>query len=152
MQNELHHGASRFVSVVQMKRLELGDYLVIAEAITRIPADALWRIPGLVGRVESALAAPFAGFGTVEIYRTLPLKAAVLCSRLNRNHPLPDGNKRAAYLSMLEFIDRNGWRWRPVAPTAERAEAVERLAGGVMTEREFASWIERQVERGAANG
>jgi hypothetical protein len=31
-----------------------------------------------------------------------------------KNHPLPDGNKRAAFLTMVEFIERNGLEW--VAP------------------------------------
>jgi prophage maintenance system killer protein len=30
---------------------------------------------------------------------------------LAKNHPLPDGNKRAAYLAMIEFLARNGQRF-----------------------------------------
>jgi prophage maintenance system killer protein len=45
---------------------------------------------------DSALHAPRAGFGGVEFYPDVPMKAAVLCAHLVWNHPLPDGNKRVA--------------------------------------------------------
>jgi death on curing protein len=35
-------------------------------------------------------------------------KAAVLTCRLAWNHPLLDGNKRAAWASLLLFVDLNG--------------------------------------------
>src|SRR5438093_10892027 len=47
---------------------------------------------------------PQASFGGEEFYAGIATKAAVLCSRLVRNHPLPDGNKRAGYLAMREFL------------------------------------------------
>jgi hypothetical protein len=40
------------------------------------------------------------------------LKAAVLVEHLARNHPLPNGNKRAAFLSVWLFLEVNG---RPFA-------------------------------------
>jgi len=128
-----------------MERVELDDYLLIAEALTGLDAHALANAPQVVARAESALAAPFASFDGVEFYDGLVLKAAVLCSRLNRNHPLPDGNKRAAYLSMIEFIRRNDGLWVPRADVDERAEMVERLAADDVTEDEFAAWVGDQV-------
>ena len=38
-------------------------------------------------------------------------KAAVLLERLARNHPLPDGNKRAAWVALRVFIEVNEWTW-----------------------------------------
>ena len=35
----------------------------------------------------------------------------MLVVHLVKNHPLLDGNKRAAYLAMLEFLARNGRRF-----------------------------------------
>jgi prophage maintenance system killer protein len=35
-------------------------------------------------------------------------RAAIVCSRIIRNHPLPDGNKRASYLCMLIQLERAG--------------------------------------------
>lgn len=51
---------------------------------------------------ESALNAPAAAYGGVEFYPEPHQKAAVLYSRLVRNHPLPDGNKRVAFICMIE--------------------------------------------------
>lgn len=45
---------------------------------------------------DSALHAPQAGFGDVDLYPDFVDKAAVLLVRLPMNHPLPDGNKRTA--------------------------------------------------------
>lgn len=128
-----------------MERLELEDFLLLAEAVTGINAAALAAAPHVVARAESALAAPFAEFGGVEAYPGVPTKAAVLCSRLLRNHPLPDGNKRVAYLCMIELIRRNGWDWTPIASPSERATMVERLAARELTEDEFAGWLEQQI-------
>lgn len=45
--------------------------------------------------------------GSVELYPELATKADVLCSRIIRNHPLPDGNKRVGCVALLELIARN---------------------------------------------
>jgi len=121
----------------------VGDYLLIAEAILDIDADRLKRTANLA-LVESALAAPFAGFGNHELHPETATKAAILCSRLVRNHPLPDGNKRIAYICMREFIARNDRHWhRP--PDDEAAEMVERLASREISEHEFVAWTVRHI-------
>ena len=49
--------------------------------------------------------------------RVLPrpdTKAGVLLVHLTKNHPLPDGNKRAAYLAMIQFLPATGGSsWPP---------------------------------------
>lgn len=70
--------------------LELGDYLIIAEALLGTPVEDLARLDR-IGLAESALAAPAAGFGDVEAYPDFIAKATVLCWHLVKNHPLPDG-------------------------------------------------------------
>jgi death-on-curing protein len=127
-----------------MEMLCLADFLLIAESISGIEAKRLERMPGMT-RAESALAAPRAGFGDVELYPALPAKAAILCSRIVRNHPLPDGNKRVAYICMIEFIRRNGREWAPEASTDERAAAIEQLAAGALSESDFVAWVQRQI-------
>ena len=127
-----------------MEAVGLEDFLLLAEAVTRLDA-ALLAKTSHVARAESALAAPFAEFGGVERYRSLASKAAVLCSRLLRNHPLPDGNKRVAYLCMIELIRRNGHEWTPTASVAERVATIERLAARELDEAGFAAWIELQL-------
>lgn len=126
-----------------MERVHVGEYVVIAAEILGIDPHVLAHSCDL-GSADSALAAPFAGWEDTEIYLDLPTKAAVLCSRLVRNHPLIDGNKRAAYETMQELIYRGGGEWRP--PEAqEAAEIVERLASREVSEEEFAGWVAPHV-------
>ena len=125
--------------------LDLADYLLIAEEVLGVPAERIAGRPG-VGRAESALNAPAAGFGGVEFYPDVIDKAAVLCVRLARNHPLPDGNKRVAYLALVEFLARNGIEWVP--PSVDETVAmIERVAAGGFAEREFADWIRASQRR-----
>ena len=123
--------------------LDLADYVVIAEAVLGVPAETIARWPGM-GLAESALHAPAMGFGGVEFYPDLIDKAAVLCARLTRNHPLPDGNKRVAYLALVEFLTRNEVEWSP--PSVEETVAtVENVAAGRISERELADWLRRTL-------
>lgn len=121
--------------------LDLADYLLIAEAVLGVPAEEIAHWPG-IGLADSALHAPAASFAGVEMYPDVFDKAAVLCVRLARNHPLPDGNKRVAYLALLEFLARNGVGWMP--PSVEETVAtIEAVAAGTRSEREFAEWLRR---------
>jgi len=121
--------------------LDLADYLLIAEAVLGVPAEEIAQWPG-IGLAESALDAPAAAFAGVEFYPDLIEKAAVLCARLARNHPLPDGNKRVAYLALLEFLARNGVEWTP--PSVEETVAtIEGVAAGRVSERGLADWLRR---------
>jgi death on curing protein len=122
-----------------MDALTAGDFLLIAEAVLDIDAQRLSYVVDL-GTAESALAAPFAGFGDTEFYPDPATKAAILCSRIVRNHPLPDGNKRVAYLAMREFLARNGINWsRP--GVEETTDMIERLAARDISEEAFAEWV-----------
>lgn len=134
-----------------MAPLDLIDYLLIAEAVTGIDAAKLART-GRIAYAESALAAPFAGFGDIDRYPSLAEKAAVLCSRLVRNHPLPDGNKRAAYVTMLEFIERNGHRWSAAGNVEDCAGTIERLAAREIDESELVAWVAARIEPDATRG
>jgi death-on-curing protein len=127
-----------------VERIEFGDFLLIAEAVTGIDARALARMPRVVAEAQAALAAPFAGFGEVEVFEPFQAKAAVYCTRIVRHHPLPDGNKRVGWLVMREFIARNGWTW--VAGGDERHAAwVEGLAAASIGERRFIEWAWDQM-------
>ena len=87
-----------------------------------------------------------AGFGDEEFYPDLIEKAAVLCWRLARNHPLPDGSKRAAWASLIVFLDLNGVRWSPDPPDTDEAErAMLAVAAGEIDEQTFAAWLRERV-------
>lgn len=125
--------------------LNLADFLVIAEVATGIPAEEL-RERANLPLVESALAAPAASFGGVEFYASFIDKAAVLCARIIRNHPLPDGNKRTAFLALVEFVERNGRRWIDSERDPDESVAmIEAVAAGTLSEAQLATWIRSRV-------
>ena len=103
----------------------------------------------LVARVEladSALHAPGAGFGDEDFYPDIYDKAAVLACRLAWNHPLPDGNKRAAWAALLMFVDLNDGRWTPDPPDVDEAvEAMLAIAARDVDEEWFADWLRQRV-------
>ena len=94
---------------------------------------------------ESALAAPHAGSGDVDFYPDMAQRAAILCSRLIRNHPLPDGNKRVAFLCMLDQLERDGLTWNPPENRDEIGDAIEQLAASELREEGFVDWVQRRV-------
>ena len=78
--------------------LDLADYLAIAVGVTGLDIETILKVTNL-NLADSALHAPAAGFGDTDFYPDFVDKAAVLIVRLARNHPLPDGNKRAAWVA-----------------------------------------------------
>jgi death on curing protein len=121
--------------------LELADYLLIAERVLGLPAEVIANFDR-IGLAESALAAPQAGFGGVEAYPDLATRAAVLCWHLVKNHPLPDGNKRCAFLATVEFVERNGRTWVPAPGDPDETDRVIRgAASGEVSEAEFRDWV-----------
>lgn len=131
---------------VEMRRIEIGDFLLIAEAHTGIDARRLARMPRVLNLASAALAAPFAGFGDFEAFPGFHAKAAIYCSRIIRYHPLPDGNKRVGYDVMREFVDRNGLRFEhPPDGLEATALAIERLASGELDEPGFIEWVRERL-------
>jgi death on curing protein len=129
---------------VSVDYLDLADYVEIAAQVTVLDLDTLLRVTDL-GLADSALHAPAAEFGGTEPYPDFVDKAAVLIVRLAKNHPLPDGNKRAAWVALRLFIEINGWRWSP-APTVDDAErAVLAIASGAWDESEMAGWLREHL-------
>ena len=73
-------------------------------------------------------------------------KAAVLTCRLSWNHPLPDGNKRAAWAALVMFIDLNNGAWEPDPPNVDEAEtAMLSVAAGEVNEEWVAAWLRERV-------
>lgn len=69
----------------------------------------------------------------------------MLLVRLARNHPLLDGNKRTAWVSLRVFVESNGWAWQP-APTVDDAEqAVLAVASGEWDEARTAEWLREHL-------
>ena len=125
--------------------LSLAEYFWLAEQVTDIAAEDLF-LASRHNLADSALHAPQASFGGAEFYPDVADKAAVLCWRLARNHPLPDGNKRVAWMALAVFIDLNGGRWAPDPPSVDEAErTMLRVAGGDISEGALAEWLRQRV-------
>jgi death-on-curing protein len=129
--------------------LDLADFLLIGEAALGVSAEDLARVAQL-NLAASALDAPAAEFGGVEFYPEFPMKVAILCSHLIRNHPLPDGNKRVGFLCTVEFAERNGYVWEPPAGDEpggeETVKVIERVAAGEMPVRDLAEWVGQRLK------
>lgn len=83
-----------------------------------------------------------AGFGDEDFYPDIVDKAAVMCWRLARNHPLPDGNKRAAWAALVVFIDLNNGRWASDPPdVADAEQTMLSVAAGDINEEALAAWL-----------
>lgn len=121
-----------------MERLRLEDLLLIAEAVLGTSAEGLARATRLP-LAQSALDA-------ADRRHDLGARAALLCSRLVRNHPFPDGNKRVALIAMLELIARNDGRFvPPPGGQDELAATLERLAARELSEAAFVVWVQERV-------
>jgi death-on-curing protein len=114
----------------------LDDHLHTAAYVLDLPVETVIK-SARIELAESALHAPQAGWGEVEFYPELPMKAAVLLVRLAKNRPLPDGNKRAALATTIAFCVVNGYDWTPPAgddPEGEdayqRMQTIAAAAGG----------------------
>lgn len=129
---------------MSVEYVSLADYVAVATEVTGLDVQTVMKVADL-GLADSALHAPAAGFGGTEFYPEFVDKAAVLLVRLARNHPLPDGNKRAAWVSLRLFVDVNGWAWDP-KPTVEDAEvAVLAIAAGDWDEQTTAGWLRQHL-------
>jgi death on curing protein len=101
---------------VKVRYPDLADYVAIAAAVTGTDPRTLIHASQL-GLADSALHAPAASFGGEEFHPDFCDKAAVLLVRLAKNHPLLDGNKRAAWVTLRLFIEMNSWQWTAYPPS-----------------------------------
>lgn len=124
--------------------VEIAAFLLAAEEVLGIDSRRLERVTK-IGAAESALAAPFASFGGHDFYEHPIQRAAVLASRIMRNHPLPDGNKRVALIMMRVYLAENGWRLTATAQEIDRT--FRAVAGRAMTEDYFHVWLISRTER-----
>ena len=125
--------------------LSLAEYFWLAEQVTGSEVSVLLKA-SRVELADSALHAPAAGFDDQDFYPDLFDKASVLTCRLAWNHPLPDGNKRAAWAALLMFVDLNDGHWDPDPPNVDDAEAAMlAIAAHAVDEAWFAAWLRERV-------
>ena len=114
-------------------------------AIHAILVDTFGGLHGIrdLGLLESALARPQAGYGDLEAYPTLPLKAAALCHSLVKNHPFLDGNKRTAVVAMETMLNQNGVEL--ILRPDELFQFAIDVATDKLNEKAMAAWIEQHM-------
>lgn len=122
---------------------EFGDFCDIAAEILGTTPEQIAALPN-IGLAESALAAPRAGFGDTDLYPTLLDKAAILLERIARNHPLPDGNKRTAFLLTARFLEVNASPLHGALPDVD-VPTVERVAAGQLNQQEIRAWLSARI-------
>ncbi len=129
-----------------IRYISLAEYVWLAEQVTGIDAAVLAKA-ARIDLADSALHAPSASFGGEEFYPDIIDKAAVLTCHLAWNHPLPDGNKRAAWAALVLFLDLNGVVWSPDPPDVDEAEhAMLAVAAHDVEEQWFAEWLRSHVQ------
>lgn len=123
------------------------------EDVVLIQADTLGHEGGLAGirdrgLLESAVMMPRQQFGGVLLHRTLAEQAAAYLFHLCRNHPFNDGNKRAAVLAALVFLDANGAETLP-EPGPLEALAM-RCAAGEIGKDDVTAFFRSQLKSAAS--
>ena len=94
------------------------------------------------GLFESALSRPLnlAAYGDPDVAAL----AAAYGFGLARNHPFVDGNKRTAFVAVELFLALNGWDL--MANDAPCVLTMLALAGGDLSEDEFAQWLRAHIQ------
>lgn len=129
---------------MNVEYLDLADYVTVASAVTGLEVDTVMKVTNL-DLADSALHAPAAGFGETDFYPDFVDKAAVLVVRLARNHPLPDGNKRAAWVCLRLFVEMNGWQLDPKPSVDDSEAAALAIAAGDWDEHATAAWLRQHL-------
>ncbi len=111
-------------------------------ALLLLHAESLAEHGGAMGMrdeclLDSGLARPLnlAAYETPDVADL----AAAYAFGVAKNHPLVDGNKRAAFLGAGLFLALNGYRL--TASQVDATRAMLALAAGEIDEAEFARWI-----------
>ena len=129
-----------------MRYLTLEEALQIAAGVTGLSMKVI-ETSARIELLDSALAAPQSSFGGEEFHPTFESKAAVLCSRIARNHPLLDGNKRLAWMCLRLFCDLNEYDFAFTEDDA--VNTMLGVAAGELDVDELREWIAARVTRRA---
>lgn len=126
--------------------MEIGIEQFIQAAAAVLDVDPERLVPAVkVSLAESALAAPFANFGGQDFYSDPITRAPVLASRIMRNHPLPDGNKRVALILMDVYLQSEGFEFGAEPEVID--EVFRAVAARSLAEDDFVAWLREHVEK-----
>jgi death on curing protein len=125
---------------VSVEYPDLADFLSVAAEVTGLNIQTLVTATKL-DLADSALHAPSAGFGDQDLYPEFVDKATVLLVRIAKNHPLLDGNKRTAWVTLRLFVEMNHWTWKSYPSIDEAENAVLSVASSEWNEERTAEWL-----------
>lgn len=102
--------------------------------------------PGVrdAGRLQAALAQPFATYDGEDLYPGVLPKAVALAYFLIQGHPFHDGNKRIGYAAMLVMLKQNGYRLAAEVDDAERV--VLGVASSQVSYADFEAWVRSRTQ------
>ena len=124
-----------------LSMVEIALFLQVAERVLDIDADRL-----NVTRDRQRGVRPrstIRSFGGDDFYGDPVKRAAILASRIMRNHPLPDGNKRVALILMEHYLEDQGLL---TASDTEVDRIFRAVAGSKMSEDYFHVWLISRTE------
>jgi len=118
------------------------------EDVLSIHEDTLSKEGGLsgihdLGLLISAVMMPQQQFGWAYLHEGIAAMAAAYLYHIAQNHPFNDGNKRAAAMSMLIFLDVNGITPLPQPEELERVTL--RVAASDMSKDQLTSWLHKLI-------
>ncbi|NJN69408.1 MAG: type II toxin-antitoxin system death-on-curing family toxin [Nitrospira sp.] len=95
------------------------------------------------GLLDAAVAMPRQQFGGDYLHEDLAAMAAAYLFHIAQNHPFFDGNKRAAVISALAFLNVNGIEELPDPKDLERVTLT--VAAGEMDKDALTKWIRQCI-------
>lgn len=114
------------------------------EIVPIIHADLVKRYGGTLGLrdpklLDAALAQPRITVNGKHVHSSIHEKAAAYGYHLCKNHPFIDGNKRAAFVIMDIFLQKNGWEL--VSTEEEAYSMMIELADGKFSKAQLVKWV-----------
>jgi len=118
------------------------------DIVEEIHAEAIRQFGGLDGvrdraLLESAVAAPQATFGGESVFKDIVEVAAAYLFYVCRNHPVLDGNKRAALGACVVFLRLNGRT--PAADSGKWETLTIKVADGSLDRHQVTAHLRRLV-------
>ena len=121
---------------------------VLRETVLALQEQSLASFGGLAGiRDEGMLDSALSRLANLFAYGkpTLFELAAAYAYGLAKNHPFIDGNKRAAFIVAVVFLELNGRHF--LATEADAAVYTLGLAAGEISESQYAAWLTTNSRR-----
>ena len=121
--------------------LSIEDVLLIHQ--DTIEAEGGGRGVRDLGLLDAAINTPRQTFGGQLLHADVASQAAAYLFHIAMNHPFVDGNKRAAALSALVFLDNNGVKNLPEPEPLEKATLA--VASGEMSKEQLTDWFRSKL-------